>query len=53
MIFATGEIKEGLFIEGVFKLEGGELEVKKYMKLHKIKTYDMDSTSNSKQPQIF
>ncbi len=28
MIFATGEVKEGLFIDGVFKLEGGEVETK-------------------------
>ena len=36
MIFATGEIKEGLFINGVFKMEGSEKDVKLYMKQHNI-----------------
>jgi len=28
MIFATGEVKEGFFDNGVFKFEGNELQIK-------------------------
>ena len=47
MIFATGEIKEGLFVEGVFKMEGTELEVKNYMKKNNMKTSELQISSSS------
>jgi hypothetical protein len=50
MIFATGEIKEGFFDNGVFKFEGNESHIKSYMMKNKIKSsgnYEEDDRQNS------
>lgn len=47
MYFANGEVKEGFFENGVFKVEGTEDEIREYMKRNRIfLDYDNDDLAN-------
>jgi hypothetical protein len=50
MIFATGEIKEGFFDNGIFKFDGNEAKIKQFMKVNNIRSsggIPDESTSSS------
>ena len=48
MIFASGEIKEGLFVNGNFKLEGTEESIKIYLSSHNLKASDASDGGSAK-----
>lgn len=51
MYFANGEVKEGYFENGVFKVEGSEDEIREYMKRNRIYLdYDNDDLANDSTP---
>ena len=51
MIFANGEVKEGLFLNGVFKMDGNEQDIKRYIKKNKLIPNDaLDRDHSDNQP---